>query len=135
LGAPESTFDLNGWLCRMDSVYQKPIWVLLLPLALFVALYFACRKENGAIDVVELYRLAVCASLTNLMWVLVRSFGGRDAARIRADLSCTASVACAWALAVTPWRVIVKKPVAAIVLTILTTLSLGYWGVFWAEKF
>ncbi len=119
----------------MDNVSLKPIWVLLLPLALFVALYFACRKENAAIDVVERYRLAVCASLTYLMWVFLQPYGGRGAARILGDLSCTASVACAWGLAVTAWRVGVKMPVAAIVLTILTTLSLGYWGVFWVEKF
>lgn len=119
----------------MNDVFLRPLLVLLLPFSLFFVLYFACRKENAAIDVVERYRLAVCASLTYLMWVLVQPYGGRGAARILGDLSCTASVAFAWGLAVTAWRVGVKMPVAAIVLTILTTLSLGYWGVFWAEKF
>jgi hypothetical protein len=129
------TFDLDGRLRSMEEDSLKGVWVVLLPFALFVALYFSCRKENQAIEILDRYRMAVCASFTFLMWVLVQPYGGRGAARILADLSGTASVACAWGLAVTALRLGVKKPVAAIILTLFTTVSLGWWGVIWANQF
>ncbi|MDB4384018.1 hypothetical protein N9044_00140 [bacterium] len=119
----------------MNDVFLRPLLVLLLPFSLFFVLYFACRKENAAIDVNVRYRLALVASLTFLLWVVFSPYYGNRMARLRIDLLSSASVACAWGLAVTGSRLGVKKPVLAIALTVSTTLSLGFWGLVWVGEF
>ena len=117
------------------GILLQPVFALLLPLALFVVLYLACRKENTALDVKSRYRLAMVASLAFLVWAILGPYHGNRLMRLLRDLLATASIACAWGLAVTGWRLGVKKPVTAIVLTILTTMSLVCWSKYWFESF
>ncbi len=118
-----------------DGILLQPVLALMLPLALFVVLYFACRKENTALEVELRYRLALVASLAFFVWAIFGPYYGNHLMRILSDLLATASIACAWGLAVTGMRLGIKKPVTATVLTLLTTLSLVYAGYIWIRRF
>lgn len=118
-----------------DGILLGPVLALMLPLALFTVLYFGCRKENTALHVEARYRLAMVASLAFFVWAIFGPYHGNHLMRILSDLLATASIACAWGLAVTGMRLGIKKPVTATVLTLLTTFSLVYAGYNWIERF